>query len=130
MDCLDRLPAALAAVAPDVDATVWARALHGYMVSSGLVTPRRAAMFLGQCAEESGGFTVLVENLEYSANGLRKEWPSHFAPTPGMPAAEDYAYQPQKIANWVYANRMGNGSAESGDGWRFRGAGIIQGTGR
>lgn len=130
MDCLDRLPAALAAVAPDVDATVWTRALRGYMVSSGIVTPRRAAMFIGQCSEETGGFTVLVENLEYPANGLRRMWPTHFAPTAGMPAAEAFAYKPEKIANWVYANRLGNGPPDSGDGWRFRGAGAIQGTGR
>lgn len=130
MNCLDRLPAALVAVAPLVDIDVWTHALHAPMESSGIVTPYRAAMFLGQCAEESGGFTVMVENLEYSANGLRREWPSHFAPTPMMPSAEPFAYQPEMIANWVYANRNGNGPTSTGDGWRFRGGGIIQGTGR
>lgn len=129
-DCLANLPQAFASVAPGADATVWLPALEAPMRSSGLATPNRAAMFLGQCAEESGGFSVLIENLNYSADGLRAEWPSHFAPTPGMPDAERYAHQPDLIANYVYANRMGNGPPESGDGWTYRGAGIIQGTGR
>lgn len=129
-DCLAHLPQAFAAVAPDVDVAAWAAVLEAPMRSSGLATPNRAAMFLGQCAEESGGFSQLVENLNYSADGLRKTWPSHFAPTALMPDAEDYARQPERIANYVYANRDGNGPPASGDGWTFRGCGIIQGTGR
>lgn len=128
-DCLALLTNALDAVGCG-DTPTWAAALEAPMRSSGLVTPNRAAMFLGQCAEESGGFRVLVENLNYSADGLRRTWPSHFAPIAGMPSADWYAHKPEQIANLVYANRMGNGSPASGDGWAFRGAGIIQGTGR
>jgi putative chitinase len=133
-DILDQLPAVFRAVAPHVDAAVWAAAFAAPMRSSGLVTPRRAAMLIGQCAEESGGFTVLVENLDYSAEGLRAEWPSHFSPTPGKPAAEFYARQPEKIGNYIYSSAchpdLGNGDEASGDGYAFRGTGPIELTGR
>lgn len=91
-----------------------------------IATPHGVAAFLAQCGHESGGFTRLVENLNYSAEGLVKTWPSRFTPkNSGI-----YARQPEKIANRVYANRLGNGDEASGDGWRFRGAGVIQLTGR
>ena len=128
-DCLAYLPRALASVSCPNPPT-WAAVLEAPMRSSGMITVNRAAMFIGQCAEESGGFTVLVENLNYSATGLRRVWPYHFPPPPDTPSAEWYAHKPAAIANLVYANRMGNGPPESGDGWRFRGSGIIQGTGR
>ena len=128
-DCLAFLPRALAAVGCPNPST-WASVLEAPMRSSGLITTNRAAMFIGQCAEESGGFTVLVENLDYSAERLRAVWPYHFPPIPGEPSAEWYAHKPEAIANLVYANRMGNGPPSSGDGWKFRGCGIIQGTGR
>jgi putative chitinase len=93
----------------------------------GINTPLRVAHFLAQCGHESGGFRVTQENLNYSAKGLagifRKYFPSEAAATP-------YARQPQKIANKVYANRMANGSEASGDGYKFRGRGYIQLTGR
>lgn len=129
-DCLDRLPIALAAVAPRVNPSVWTHALLAPMRSSGMITPHRAAMFTGHSSEESGGFMVLVENLDYSATGLRRMWPTHFAPAAGQPTAESYARQPERIANHVYAYRLGNGDESSGDGWRFRGSGLIQLTGR
>lgn len=89
--------------------------------------PRRVAGFLAQIAHESGGFNAVVENLNYSAQGLRKIFPKYF---PNDEIANQYARQSQKIANRVYANRMKNGDEASGDGFRFRGRGLIQLTGR
>lgn len=89
--------------------------------------PKRVAGFLAQIAHESAGFTAISENLNYSKEGLRKVFPKYF-PTDEL--AAQYARQPQKIANRVYANRMKNGDESSGDGWNFRGRGLIQLTGR
>lgn len=89
--------------------------------------PKRVAGFLAQTAHESGGFTAIKENLNYSKDGLRKIFGKYF-PTDEL--AQQYARQPEKIANRVYANRMGNGPEESGDGYRFCGRGLIQLTGR
>ncbi len=90
-------------------------------------TPLRLAHFLAQCGHESGGFKVTSENLNYSAKGLNGIFKKYF---PTEAAATPYARQPQKIANKVYANRMDNGSEASGDGFKFRGRGYIQLTGR
>lgn len=92
----------------------------------GITTPLRMAHFMAQCCHESQGFTRLRENLNYSAERLRVVWPSRFR---GNTAAA-YHRQPERIANCVYANRMGNGPEESGDGWRYSGKGLIQLTGR
>ena len=89
--------------------------------------PKRIAGFLAQIAHESGGFNFVKENLNYSAEGLRKVFPKYF-PTDEL--AKAYARQPEKIANRVYANRMKNGDEASGDGFKFRGRGLIQLTGR
>jgi putative chitinase len=93
----------------------------------GINTPLRVAHFLAQCGHESGGFRVTSENLNYSAKGLAGIFKKYF---PTEAAATPYARQPQKIANKVYANRMANGSEASGDGYKFRGRGYIQLTGR
>ncbi len=90
------------------------------------ITPLQAAHFLGQCGHETGGWSVFVENLNYSAQGLLRTFPRHFNEV----QAREYERQPERIANLVYANRMGNGNEQSGDGWRFRGRGSIQLTGR
>ncbi len=90
-------------------------------------TPLRLAHFLAQCGHESGGFRVTSENLNYSAKGLVGIFKKYF-PTEAI--ANQYARQPQKIANKVYANRTANGSEASGDGFKFRGRGYIQLTGR
>ena len=87
----------------------------------------RLAHFLSQCAHESGNFKVLTENLNYSADGLLKIFPKYFR---DKQIAESYARQPEKIANRVYSNRMGNGDEASGDGFKFRGRGYIQLTGK
>ena len=91
-------------------------------------TIERVAMFLAQCGHESGGFRVLSENLNYSAKALNTIFPKYFRRA-GRDANE-YHRQPEKIANVIYANRMDNGDAASGDGWMYRGGGILQLTGR
>ena len=88
-------------------------------------TVAEAAIFYGNVANETGGFTVFTENLSYSADALLHQWPTHF---PTLEIANAYAHQPVKIANRAYANRMGNGDEASGDGWKWRGRSGIQTT--
>jgi len=90
------------------------------------LTPIRAAHFFGQTSHETNEFLIFTENLNYSESGLKTTFGKYF---PGNLASQ-YARQPEKIANRVYANRMGNGNENSGDGWKFRGRGAIQLTGR
>ena len=90
------------------------------------LTPERAAHFFAQTGHETGDFKVYNENLNYSAQGLQGIFGKYF---PGN-LEESYARQPEKIANHIYANRMGNGGEENGDGWKFRGKGLIQLTGK
>jgi putative chitinase len=128
-DVFTKLPAALRAVAPTKTSTMitaWCAVLDPPLRESGFTTSRRIAAALGQMAVESAGFSSVSENLNYSAAALRSSWPSHFT----MSDATAYARQPERIANRAYANRMGNGDEASGDGWRYRGAGLIQLTGR
>ena len=118
------------AVAPHLTAderTAWVTALAEPLLKAGISTPRRVAAFLGQCAVESAGFRGMEEDLSYSAARLCEVWPSRF---PTVEAAEACALQPEALANRVYADRLGNGDEASGDGWRFRGRGLIQITGR
>jgi putative chitinase len=89
--------------------------------------PARLAGFLAQIAHESGGFTAVKENLNYSAKGLMTTFKKYF---PTEELAKQYERKPEKIANRVYANRMSNGDEASGDGYRFCGRGLIQLTGR
>lgn len=90
-------------------------------------TPLRKAHFLAQISHESGSFKFVKENLNYSANALYAVFRKYF---PTLAAASLYARQPEKIANKVYANRMGNGDEASGEGWKYRGRGLIQLTGK
>ena len=90
------------------------------------LTPVRAAHFFAQTAHETGGFKAFSENLNYSAQGLQGIFGKYF---PGN-LEESYARNPEKIANRVYASRMGNGNEASGDGWKFRGRGALQLTGK
>lgn len=92
-----------------------------------LENPKREAAFVAQVAHESGGFTATKENLKYKAASLMKTFHKYF---PSMSLAMEYERKPEKIANRVYANRMGNGDEASGDGWMFHGRGLIQLTGR
>ena len=89
-------------------------------------TNLRLSHFLAQCGQESGDFKALVENLNYSEAGLKKTFAKYF---PGD-LAKDYVGDPEKIASRVYGNRMGNGNEQSGDGWKYRGRGYIQLTGK
>jgi putative chitinase len=90
------------------------------------LSPIRAAHFFAQTSHETGGFKAFSENLNYSAQGLQGIFGKYF---PGN-LEESYARQPEKIANRVYADRMGNGNEASGDGWKFRGRGALQLTGK
>jgi putative chitinase len=90
------------------------------------LTPVRAAHFFAQTAHETGGFKAFSENLNYSASGLQGIFGKYF---PGT-LEESYARNPEKIANRVYADRMGNGNEASGDGWKYRGRGALQLTGK
>jgi putative chitinase len=92
-----------------------------------ITTPLRLAHFLAQCGHESGGFKAVSENLNYGAKGLRGIFPKYF-PTDAL--AAQYERKPEKIANRVYSSRMGNGDEASGEGWKFRGRGYIQLTGK
>jgi putative chitinase len=91
------------------------------------LTPLQLAHFLAQCGHESGNFKFFTENLNYGAMGLRNIFNKYF---PTDAKAKEYERKPEKIANLVYANRMGNGNEASGDGFKFRGRGYIQLTGK
>ena len=91
------------------------------------MTPERAAHFFGQTSHETGGFKLFTENLNYGAPGLLATFKKYF---PDQETANAYARNPEKIANRVYANRMGNGDEDSGDGYKFRGRGALQLTGK
>ncbi len=106
---------------------VWCPALNAAMERFQISSAARAAAFLAQVAHESSEFRHLVENLSYSAARLVQVWPRRF---PALDVALPYERQPEKLANYVYASRLGNGDATSGDGWRFRGRGLLQITGR
>jgi putative chitinase len=105
----------------------WVHICNTFLPRYGINNVNRIASFLAQTGHESLDFTVLKENLNYSMSGLRRTFRKYF-PTDAL--AKEYARQPTKIANRVYANRMGNGSEASGDGWKYRGKGLIQLTGK
>ena len=106
----------------------WVEAMNEVFPKYDINTPERIASFIAQCGHESGGWRVFSENLNYSAKSLNAVFGKYFAKA-GRDA-EEYHRQPEKIANVVYANRMSNGDTESGDGWRYRGRGPIQLTGK
>ena len=105
----------------------WAVALNETCEEFAIDNPFRIAGFLSQTAHESAGFKFVSENLNYSAASLMRVWPTRF---PNVEIAQRYAMQPEKIANRAYADRMGNGDEASGDGWKYRGRGLIQLTGK
>jgi putative chitinase len=133
----------VAAGVKQATAEKWTDAVVAACQEFGINTPQRIAGFLSQCAHESGGFERLQENLNYSADGMAGIWPKRFAVMgpDGKPVKKDGKNQPNKfalalhrkpemIANVVYSNRMGNGSIESGEGWKYRGRGLKQLTGK
>lgn len=107
----------------------WYEALCEILPDYDIDTPQRIAAFLAQCAHESGGFKAIKENLNYRPETLLKLFKKYF----DLPTAQRYCAMPNKqeaIANRIYANRMGNGPEESGDGYRYCGRGLIQLTGK
>ncbi len=107
---------------------MWAAALNEGMLLYGIAADRDFMVeFLAQCAHETADFTRLEENLNYTAERLMDVWPSRF---PSLTVAVPYARAPHKLADFVYANRMGNGDVASGDGWNYRGRGVPMITGR
>jgi len=117
-------------IVPDVNwnkASQYIPYLNAVLPQYGINTPLRKAHFLAQVAHESGGFKFVLENLNYSAKALYSVFRKYF---PTLAVANEYARQPEKIANKVYANRMGNGNTASGEGWKYRGRGLIQLTGK
>lgn len=109
------------------EAAIWAEAVAATCRTFEIDTPERVAGFLAQVGHESSGFRYTSENLNYSPARLMQVFPKYF---PDEALANAYGHKPEKIANRVYANRMGNGDEASGDGWRFRGRGLIQLTGK
>jgi putative chitinase len=105
----------------------WLEALNEILPEYEIDTPKRVAAFIAQCAHESGGFKFLKENLNYRAESLLKIFPKYFKT---LAEANQYARQPEKIANKIYGGRMGNGPESSGDGFRYCGRGLIQLTGK
>lgn len=104
------------------DPVGWFNALSEILPTQNITTKNQVMCFLAQCGHESAEFNTLRENFNYSAEGLLRVFPKYFTPT----LAQQYARKPDKIANRVYANRMGNGSEDSGDGFKYRGVGLIQ----
>ncbi len=114
---------------PDAQARAqaWVAALNASMEARDISTPARQSAFLAQVLVESAQLKHVEENLRYSAPRLRAVWPKRF---PSDAIAQAYAGNPEKLANKVYSGRLGNGNEASGDGWKYRGRGLIQLTGR
>ena len=106
---------------------LYADSLNFFMKECEIDTKLRICAFLSQIGVESGNLTVTKENLNYSAQGLLKTFPKYF---PTQELAEKYQRKPEMIANRVYGGRLGNGPEETGDGWKYRGRGLIQVTGK
>jgi len=121
------LKSELAGIMPHAQHDKWLLPLSLAMHEFSITSPQRMAAFLAQIAHESHELNRLEENLNYSAKRLCQVWPKRF---PTAAAAEPCANNPERLANRVYAGRLGNGNEASGDGWRFRGRGPIQLTGR
>ena len=105
----------------------WYEALSKALPDYEINTPQRLAAWFGETKVESANYTAIKENLNYRPESLVRLWKSHF---PTMEIANQYAHNPEAIANRAYGGRMGNGDESSGDGWKFCGRGLIQLTGR
>jgi len=120
-------PSQLKAILPQCRDTLYWSSLLLKAEPYGVNTPVRWAAFIAQVGHESAQLNTLTENLSYSIRALMTTWPKRF---PDETTAQKYARNPQRTANAVYANRLGNGSFESGDGYKYRGRGLIQVTGK
>lgn len=140
---IPRISHLVAAGVKQAVAEKWIDGIREACATFGIDTDMRIAAFIAQCAHESGGFTMLVENLNYSADTMAAVWPNRFAEKgpdgkyvleKGKRKPNRFALalhrKPEAIANVVYANRMGNGPTESGEGWLYRGRGLKQLTGK
>lgn len=116
-----------ACISKNKDPEPWFNALAEHLPQFEINTPARVAGFISQCQHESGDFTLLQENLNYGAKGLRGTFGKYF-PTDDI--ALQYERKPEMIANRVYSSRMGNGDEHSGEGWKYRGRGLLQLTGK
>ena len=108
-----------------IDEVIAAFNMHSF--TFGMTSPKRVTHFFAQIYAESGALKATSENMNYSAQRLLQVWPSRFK---SLPDVEKYAHNPERLANFVYANRMGNGNEASGDGWKYRGRGFIGLTGK
>ena len=110
-----------------VESVLFVGPLNIAMRANGIDTIEKKAAFLAQISVESSDLRETVENLDYSAERLHEVWPKRF---PTIASAKPYAHDPEALGNRIYANRLGNGDEASGNGYRFRGRGLIQTTGR
>jgi putative chitinase len=108
-------------------AAVFAGPLESAMTEFGIMSTEQRARFLANVGHETGSLSVFSENLNYGAERLRVVWPKRF---PSLASTIGYSHNPVALASKVYADRMGNGDEKSGDGWRYRGAGLLQLTGK
>ena len=108
------------------DPAEWVDAINYAMASNDMATPDRMAAFIAQCGHETAGWSVFVENLNYSANSMMRVWPSRF----NKDLAQRCHRKPELVAEHAYGGRLGNGPPGSGDGWKYRGRGCIQITGK
>jgi len=109
----------------------WLQHLNAVLDCYDISTPERVAAFIAQIGHESGNLTVNRENMNYRASLLLQTWPSHFSADPkAFGYVGDYEHKPERIANRAYGGRMGNGDEGSGDGWKYRGGGLMQLTGK
>jgi putative chitinase len=129
---MDKILFKAATAVNQITADKWYEPVAAAFIKYGITKPEHIAAWLAQFGHESASFSAVVENMNYSANGLVTTWPSRFSHEQSISKkyALDYARKPEKIGNFVYADRMGNGSESSGDGYRYRGRGLAMITGK
>jgi putative chitinase len=113
-------------IMPNADAAPWLDHLNNAMAAQDINNPMRMAAFLAHVAVESGELSIVAEKMGYSAERMMEVWPRRF---PTTESAAPFAHNPEKLGSFVYADRLGNGPPSSGDGFRYRGRGVLQATG-
>jgi putative chitinase len=114
-------------IMPNADAAPWLDHLNNAMAAQDINNPMRMAAFLAHVAVESGELSIVAEKMGYSAERMMEVWPRRF---PTTESAAPFAHNPEKLGSFVYADRLGNGPPSSGDGFRYRGRGLLQATGK